>query len=82
MKKDILTVRDVDEEVLNTFKAKATAHKMKMGKALTEAMQVWLKTKKYPKKSGKLFAKSRPFDWGKNAEKTSTQVDNILYDNA
>ena len=30
----------------------------------------------------KLFARSRPFDWGKNTEKTSSPVDDILYDNA
>jgi len=82
MKRDLLTVRDVDDEVLDIFKAKAAEHKMKMGKALTEAMQVWVKTKKHPKKDSKMFVKARPFDWGKNTEKTSTQIDDILYDNA
>lgn len=51
MKKEILTVRDVDEETLSMFKAKAAEHKMKMGKALTEAMQNWLQSKKHPKKA-------------------------------
>lgn len=82
MKKEILTVRDVDEETLSMFKAKAAEHKMKMGKALTEAMQNWLQSKKHPKKSSGLFAKSKPFDWGKNTEKLSTQIDDILYADA
>lgn len=82
MKKDLITVRDVDDEVLGIFKAKAAEHKMKMGKALTEAMQVWIQSKKRPKKGGKIFAKGRPFDWGKNTEKTSSQIDDLLYDNA
>ena len=82
MKKDLITVRDVDDGVLGTFKAKAAEHKMKMGKALTEAMQVWMRTKERPKKGSKIFARSRPFDWGKNTEKTSSKIDHILYDNA
>ena len=82
MKKDLITVRDVDDGVLVTFKAKATEHKMKMGKALTEAMQVWIRAKEHTKKGGKVFAKSRSFDWGKDTEKTSSQIDSILYDNA
>lgn len=80
MKKEILTVRDVDEETLRMFKAKAAEHKMKMGKALTEAMQNWLQSKKHPKKGSRLFAK--PFDWGKNTDKLSTQIDDILYADA
>jgi hypothetical protein len=53
-----------------------------MGKALTEAMRSGIKVKEPTKKGGKLFAKAKPFDWGSNTEKTSSQVDDILYDNA
>jgi hypothetical protein len=82
MKKDLITVRDIDEETLGRFKVKATEHKMKMGKALTEAMRIWIQTKEHPKKGSKDLMKLRPFDWGKNTEKTSSQVDEILYGNA
>jgi len=82
MKKDLITVRDVDDEVLSIFKAKAAEHKMKMGKALTEAMRVWIQSKKHQKKDGKIFLRTRPFNWGKNTKKTSSQIDDILYDNA
>jgi hypothetical protein len=82
MKKDLMTVRDVDVEVLGMFKAKAAERRMKMGKALTEAMRIWIKAKGPTKKSGKLFAKVKPFDWGKNTKRTSSQVDDILYDSA
>ena len=80
MKKDLMTVRNVDDEVLGTFKAKAAEHKMKMGRAITEAMQVWIRTKDKPKKGSRMFARAKPSDWGKNTEKTSTQIDDIMYD--
>ncbi|CDI06315.1 hypothetical protein [Candidatus Nitrosotenuis uzonensis] len=79
MKKNLVTVRDVDDEILGLFKAKAAEHKMKMGEALTEAMQVWIRTKAHPKKGGKTFSKIKPFDWGKGTEKLSVQIDDILY---
>lgn len=82
MKKDLITVRGVDDEVLGTFKAKAAEHKMKIGEALTEAMQIWIRTKEHPKKGCKILARSHSFDWGKNTERTSTQVDDIMYGNA
>jgi plasmid stability protein len=37
-KKDLMTVRNVDDKVFRMFKTKAAEHKMKMGKALTEAI--------------------------------------------
>lgn len=76
-----MTVRNVDDEVLGTFKAKAAEHKMKMGRAITEAMQVWIRTKDKPKKGSRMFARASSSDWGKNTEKTSTQIDDIMYDN-
>jgi hypothetical protein len=82
MKKDLITVRGVDDDVFGLFKIKAMEHKMNIGKALTEAMQVWIRSKEHPKKTGRLLVNSRPFDWGKNTEKTSVQIDDILYDHA
>ena len=45
MKKNMITVRDVDEEVLRKFKAVITVDKMKMGQALTKAIKYWKKQK-------------------------------------
>ena len=66
MKKDLLTVRDVDEETLVKFKTKAAGHKMKMGEALTEAMRVWIKTKDVKKKDGSGLARLSSFDCGQD----------------
>lgn len=82
MKRDLVTIRDVDDEILTRFKAKAAEHKMKMGKALSEAMLVWVQSKSRHKKGSKALFSARPFDWGKNTEKTSKHIDGILYDNA
>lgn len=82
MKKEMITVRDVDDEILGMFKAKASERRMKMGKALTEAMRTWINTNEHPKKGSMLFAKAKPFGWGKYTKRTSMEVDHILYDNA
>jgi len=80
VKKNMITVRDVDEEVLRKFKTMITSDKMKMGQALTHAMKDWMKQKE---RSGKMdstsFLKAKPFDWGKGTEKTSEEIDDILY---
>jgi hypothetical protein len=43
MKKNMSTVRDVDEEVSRKFKTMITSDKMKMGQALTRAMKDWVR---------------------------------------
>ncbi len=79
MKKDVITVRDVDEKVLRNFRARAIQKKMKMGEALTDAMKRWLKEDKIREPDPKLLLKIKPFDWGPGTEKTSEEVDAILY---
>ncbi len=79
MKKEMVTVRDVDEQVLREFKARATKEKMKMGKALTEAMKRWL-SEKEKTVDPKVLLRAKPFDWGPGTERTSQKIDEILYD--
>lgn len=79
MKKDITTVRDVDEETLKKFKARAIEEGMKMGKALTEAMEKWLKEKDKTDLDPKQLLRIKPFDWGAGTERTSKEIDEILY---
>ena len=76
----MITVRDVDEEVLRKFKASIAVDKMKMGQALTKAMKYWIKQKERSEKidSSSLF-KIKPFDWGRGTEKTSKEIDYIIY---
>lgn len=79
MKKEIVTFRGVDEEVLRKFKAKAIEERMKMGEALTLAMIKWLEEEKKERINPRNLLKLKPFDWGKGTEKTSKEVDEILY---
>lgn len=80
MKKNMVTIRDVDEETLRKFKASIAADKMKMGQAITKAMKDWIKQKERSEKidSGSLI-RVKPFDWGKGTEKTSKEIDDIIY---
>jgi len=80
MKKNMVTVRDVDEEVLRKFKAAITVDKMKMGQALTKAMKDWIRQKERSERiDSSQFLKFKPFDWGRGTEKTSKEIDDILY---
>jgi hypothetical protein len=79
MKKEMVTIRDVDEEVLREFRTRAVREKMKMGKALTQAMKEWLREKKKTKINTKGLLRAKPFDWGPDSERTSIEVDEILY---
>ena len=80
MKKNMITVRDVNEEVLRKFKAVIAVDKMKMGQALTRAMKDWIRQKERSERidSTPLF-NAKPFDWGRGTGKTSKEIDDILY---
>jgi hypothetical protein len=73
-----ITVRDVDERIFREFKAEAVKEGMQLGKALTRAMRFWLdrKKEKRPKKS---ILDLKPFDWGEGSERSSIEVDQVLY---
>ncbi len=71
----VLSVRDVDDDVFRDFKAEAVKKGLKVGKALTFAMQEWI-DKSSPKKS---FMRLKPMDWGKGTENSSMEIDKVLY---
>ncbi len=50
MAKELLTVRDVDEKILHRFKTRAVEKGLKMGTALTQAMDVWVKSEENGRK--------------------------------
>jgi len=79
MKKEMVSIRDVDEEVLREFRTHAVKEKMKMGKALTQAMKRWLREKQKTKIKTKSLLRAKPFDWGPGSERTSIEIDEILY---
>lgn len=71
-----LSVRDVDQKIFREFKAGVVREGLNLGKAITLAMQEWLaKTKKH--KMSLLDYKAT--QWGKGTEKTSEEIDRILY---
>ena len=79
MKKELITVRDVDETVLRNFRARAIQKKTKMGDAITDAMKKWIKEGYIEKTDSKILLKFKPFDWGPGTHKTSKEIDRILY---
>ncbi len=83
MTKKMIAVRDVDEEIFRSFRAKAIEHRMNLGSAVTVAMRQWVETDK-PKKTAqrrvhKIKGGVKPFNWGKGTENTSNEIDEILY---
>jgi len=72
-----ITIRDLDEVVFKRFKAKAVEEGLKLGEALTHAMAMWVKQRKVRRKTSLLELK--PFNWGKDTEKVSLEIDQTLY---
>ncbi|MEM2890758.1 MAG: hypothetical protein QW358_05435 [Candidatus Hadarchaeum sp.] len=72
-----ITIRDLDEAVFRKFKAKAVEEGMKLGEAVTQAMETWIKQRKTEPRLRLLEIK--PFDWGEGTERASIEVDQILY---
>jgi len=72
-----ITVRDLDEMVFKRFKAKTVEKGMKLGEALTQAMQMWIKRRSVKRRA--YLTDIEPFNWGEGTEKTSVVIDQILY---
>ncbi len=72
-----ITIRNLHDSMFRKFKAKAAEDDLKLGDALTQAIALWLK-KDGSKPRSKLKSID-VFDWGKGTEKTSVEVDKILY---
>nr|AQS31953.1 hypothetical protein [uncultured archaeon]AQS32248.1 hypothetical protein [uncultured archaeon] len=72
-----ISIKDVEEQTFKEFKAESVIEGLKIGKALTIAMKFWLEQKsKKPKVS---FIELKPKNWGNGTEKTSEEIDKILY---
>ena len=76
MGKRFIGVREVDEETFNKFRARAIERRLKLGRAITLAMQKWLEDKKQRDKIK--FPTLKPFDFGPGNERLSAQIDEIL----
>ena len=72
-----LSVKNVKDEIFREFKAESVREGLKVGESLTLAMKLWLeKNEKKPKMS---LLNLKPRDWGKGTERTSEEIDKILY---
>lgn len=80
MAKTFIAVRDVDEETFRKFKAVSVEEKMKLGDAVTKAMQLWVETKKErEEKKPSNILKIKPVKIGAKKVNWSREVDKIVY---
>jgi len=70
-------IRDLDEAVYKKFKAKAMEEDMKLGEALTEAMNMWINQRIIKRRTS--LRDIKPFNWGVGTEKVSVDIDKMLY---
>jgi hypothetical protein len=81
MKKEILTVRNIDEEIWRKFKAKTAEEKLITGEALNEAMKIWVdeKENKKVRPDPRIFLKLAGFIKTKKKVRWSEEIDTTLY---
>jgi len=79
-KKELFAIRGIEEETYVKFREKAVSKRLRVGEALTLAMKEWLeKEEKREKVNPSNLLKIKPFDWGPGTERTSEEIDEILY---
>jgi hypothetical protein len=71
-----ITIRNISRELYQEFKAEATRRGLKIGEAVTLAMKEFVKHEKRRRVDILDF---EPFDWGERTEKSSEDIDSILY---
>ncbi len=81
MKKQVLSVRDVDEEAWREFRAKITEEGLKTGEALSQAMRIWLKEKELgkTKRDSRRLLTIKSVQVGKGKVRWSEEIDKTLY---
>ena len=72
-----LSIKNVDDKVFRAFKAESVREGINVGHALNLAMKVWLDKNRKTKYTTILNFK--PKQWGKGTERTSEEIDAILY---
>ena len=71
-----VTIKNINEKTFREFKAAAVGKGIKLGPALTLAMEKF--KQELLKKKGK-FTDLEPIKWGKGTEHLSEDMDKILY---
>lgn len=72
------TIRNLDKKLFAEFRAEAVKDGMTVSEALEMAIYQWLGKKKAKKQKLNIL-NIKPVDWGKGTEKTSEEIDKILY---
>lgn len=78
MAKTFIGVRDIDEDTFRKFRVLSIKRKIKLGEALTLAMNNILENEKDDETKEGQF-KVKPLDFGAGTEKTSEEIDKIIY---
>ena len=72
-----LTIRGLNDRVYRRFKAKAVEEGIRIGDAVNQAMELWIReTNKRP---GSKLIDIESFNWGRGTERTSSEIDELLY---
>jgi hypothetical protein len=81
MAKDMLTVRDVDEEVWRRFRAKTEQEGLKTGQALNEALGIWVerREKLAGRPDARRFLRMEGIIHTRERVKWSEEIDGTLY---
>lgn len=79
MRKNLLTVRNVDENILGRFKVKAAQENLKMGEALTEAMKRWIMEEEKVQRDLRNLRELHGIFKTKGKVRWSEEIDEILY---
>ena len=80
MEKTFIGVRGVDEEMFRKFRALAIQKRLKLGEALTEAMEKVIEEEKQENKPHiKNFLEMKPIKVGSKKVRWSEEVDEFLY---
>ncbi len=81
MAKEVLTVRDVDEDLWRRFRAKTEEEGLRTGQALSEALGIWIREKERRVKSPdpRAFLRVRGFIKPGKHVRWSEEVDKVLY---
>ena len=81
MTKEVLTVRDVDEEVWRRFRAKTEEEGLRTGQALNEALSSWVREKerKGNRPDPRNFLKVEGIVRAGKRVRWSEEIDKVLY---
>lgn len=81
MEKVFVGIRDINEAIFRKFRALAIERRLKLGDAVTKAMEIMIKKNKENLKTKKLIniIKTKPFDFGEGNENISNEIDMAIY---